>query len=253
MQARYPSAIKASNTPFDPVDIALITERIVCKKGSRKYTDFYCTGVYGGISTAYAVGCNLRCVFCWVNWGRDYPHNTGQLYSSQDVFNTLVHNAQKKKIKKLRISGGEPTLCFDHLKAVLDLVNKTDYLFILETNGVMLGRNPGWVEELKNYSNIHIRVSIKAGHEMGFERRTGARGDCHILPFRAVEFLVESGISFHVAAMTDPRLMSKEENLTMHEKLKYAGYSDYLEEEQCDPYPTAIARLKKAGYTLWKE
>jgi uncharacterized Fe-S cluster-containing radical SAM superfamily protein len=250
MKARYPTVITASSTPFDPVDIALQTERIVCKKGSRKYTNFYCTGVYGGISTAYTVGCNLRCVFCWVSWGRDYPHSTGTFYSSSEVFNKLTLNARKKKIKKLRISGGEPTLCFAHLKAALDLLNDTDYLFILETNGIMLGRNPGWIEELERYPNIHVRISIKAGNAKGFERRTGAIGDCHLLPFRAVAKFAGSGISFHVAAMTDTRLMDKEERAQMLEKLKHAGYSDYLEEERCDPYPTAIARLKKAGYNL---
>jgi uncharacterized Fe-S cluster-containing radical SAM superfamily protein len=93
MKAHYPSAITASSILFDPIDISLQTEKIACSGDSRKYTDFYCTGAYGGISTAYTVGCSLRCVFCWVNWGRDYPHNAGKLYSPQEVFSMLTHNA----------------------------------------------------------------------------------------------------------------------------------------------------------------
>lgn len=35
---------------FDPVELAKRTEKIVCKGDRRKYTAFYCTGVYGGIA-----------------------------------------------------------------------------------------------------------------------------------------------------------------------------------------------------------
>ena len=69
----YPGFLKKGFTPFDPLWLARLTEEKVCRGLSRKYTDFYCTGVYGGISTAYAVGCCLRCVFCWVDFSRDFP------------------------------------------------------------------------------------------------------------------------------------------------------------------------------------
>jgi uncharacterized Fe-S cluster-containing radical SAM superfamily protein len=71
MKMKYPSAIVSSDSPFNPGEIAVKTEQIVYRETTRKYTDFYCTVVYGGTSTAYTVVCNLRCVFCWVNWGRD--------------------------------------------------------------------------------------------------------------------------------------------------------------------------------------
>ena len=125
-------------------------------------------------------------------------------------------------------------------------------LFILETNGILLGADPGYVNKLKKYKNVHIRVSLKAGTPEGFERRTGGRGKFYELPYRAVEYLNASGMNFHVAAMTDSRMMPKEERAVLIDRLQSIGYNDYLEEEQCDPYPSAKTRLQKAGFHLWK-
>ena len=251
MKEDYPSFLTPQSKPFDPIKLAHQTEKIVCCGKSRKYTDFYCTGVYGGISTGYAVGCCLRCVFCWVDWSRDFPFKLGKFYSSEEVFDILIRNARKKKVLKLRISGGEPTLCQEHLISFLELINNTPYLFILETNGILFGSDPEYVEKLKKFRNIHIRVSLKAGTPEGFEKRTGAKGDFYELPFKAVENLKKAGLNFHVAAMTDRRLMPSEERNILIKKLKAIGYEDYLEEEICDPYPTSIIRLEKANFKLW--
>jgi uncharacterized Fe-S cluster-containing radical SAM superfamily protein len=252
MMGEYPSFLTPESKPFDPLKLALQTEEIVCKGDSRKYTHFYCTGVYGGISTGYTVGCCLRCVFCWVDWSRDFPWNEGEFFSPQQVFQKLVENAQKAGVKKVRISGGEPTLCRSHLLKVLDLMSKTQFLFILETNAILLGKDPEYVNKLKKYKNIHIRVSLKAGTPEGFEKRTGGKGEFYGLPFKAIENLMQAGVSFHVAAMTDSRLMPEEERTKLLGKLKLIGYKDYLEEERCDRYQTALIRLKKAGFKLPK-
>jgi len=251
MKEIYPSFLTPQSKPFDPIKLARQTEEIVCRGKSRKYTDFYCTGVYGGISTGYAVGCCLRCVFCWVDWARDFPFKLGKFYSSEEVFDILMRNARKKKVLKLRISGGEPTLCQEHLISFLELISNIPYLFILETNGVLFGNDPDYVNKLKKFRNIHIRVSLKAGTPEGFEKRTGAKGDFYELPFKAVGNLKKAGLNFHVAAMTDRRLMPSEERNILIKKLKAIRYENYLEEEICDPYPTSVIRLEKANFKLW--
>ncbi len=248
----YPSFLTQDSQPFDPLELARQTEKIVARGASRKYTDFYCTGVYGGISTGYTIGCCLKCVFCWVDLSRDFPYQTGKFFSPQQAFLSLQQNARQRGVKKIRISGGEPTLCPGHLLSVLDFIQETPFLFILETNGILLGGDFGYVEKLKKYKNIHIRVSLKAGSPEGFERRTGGKGEFYELPFKAVEYLKKAGINFHVAAMTDSRLMPREERKLMLAELKSTGYQDYVEEEQCDPYQTTILRLEKAGLKLWK-
>jgi len=236
---------------FDPLELARATEAIVCRGNQRKYTDFYCTGVYGGISTGYAVGCCLRCVFCWVDATRDFPERALRFYPAEEVAQRLRENARRRYLRRLRISGGEPTLGREHLLGVLDAVADSRCLFILETNGVLLGESADYVQALKAYPNVHVRVSLKAGTAEGFQQRTGARGEFFELPFTAIRRLQTARVSFHVAAMTDPRLMSVEERRALVAELHATGYRDYLEEEVCDPYNTSVRRLRAAGWTFY--
>ncbi len=247
----YQSFITKDSVPFDPLDLAKDTEKLCLKGSSRKYTNFYCTGVYGGISTGYLVGCCLRCVFCWVSFSRDFPHKYGEFFSPEEAFENLISNARKSRVKKLRVSGGEPTLGKEHLLGILDLVDDTNYFFVLETNGILLGKEPEYVKALKKYRNIYVRVSLKAGTPEGFEKRTGARAEFYELPYLAVKSLNREGIYFRVASMSDSRLMPKEERNEMIRKLKEVGYKDYLEEEICDPYDTSVIRLRKADFSIF--
>jgi len=248
----YPRYITPGFPPFDPIQLAKMTEMIVCRGSSRKYTAFYKVGVYGGISTGYTVGCCLRCIYCWVEWSRDFPESHGKFFTPQQVFQNLLLKAKKKRVSKLRISGGEPTICKDHLLQVLEFVRSTDYLFMLETNGILLGHDQNYAKELDRFSrNLHVRVSLKAGTAEGFQRRTGAVGKFYELPYLAVRNLAQTNLEFHVACMSDPRVMPKEERVAMLQKLKEVGYRGYLEEEYCDPYPTSVVRLEKAGYHLF--
>lgn len=253
MRKEYPRYLVRGFEPYDPLELLRATEEIVCRGASRKYTSFYCTGVYGGISTGYTVGCCLRCVFCWVDWSRDFPERYGDFCSPEEVFGLLVTNARKKGVARLRISGGEPTLSKTHLLGLLNLIETTDYLFILETNGLPLAADETYAQELAKYKRIHVRVSLKAGSAQGFQARTGARGEFWELPFVAIQRLMKAGVSFHVAAMSDPRLMSPAERREMLGKLKEIGYRDYLEEELCDPYPSSLVRLKAAGFHIFEE
>lgn len=62
--------------PFDPLELAKETEKIVTRDGpeglERKYVGIYSAPVYRGIATGYAAGCCLRCVYCWSTWSRDF-------------------------------------------------------------------------------------------------------------------------------------------------------------------------------------
>lgn len=163
----------------------------------------------------------------------------------------LVANAKKSGVKKVRISGGEPTLSKEHLLKVLDLVEKVGLFFILETNGILLGSDPKYLQALKKYRNLYVRISLKAGTPEGFEKRTGAIGKFYELPYLVVEQAIKEGLYFRVACMSDSRLMPVEEKTEMIRKLKEIGYSNYLEEETCDPYETSIVRLRKAGWQIF--
>lgn len=247
----YPGMINTDFKPFNPIELIEWTESIVGDGNKRRYKNFYCTGVYAGISTGYTVGCCLRCIFCWVDLNRDFPFDSGKFYSPEEVFERLKTNAQVSNIRKMRISGGEPTLCREHLLPLLQLVSRTDYTFILETNGILFGHNETYVKELKKLKHVHIRVSLKAGNEEGFEQRTGAQKEFFRLPFQAIQNLQKHKLKFHVACMNDERLMPKEEQKELLRHLSEIGYDGYFEEEGCDPYDTTIIRLQKADYKLF--
>lgn len=250
----YPRYITQGFEPFDPIQLARDTEEIVCRGDARKYTDFYATGVYGGIATGYTCGCCLRCVFCWVDWSRDFPERYGQFSSAEEAFRRLRVTAQRFNVRKLRISGAEPTLGKEHLLKLLEHIERSNFdLFILETNGVLFGADKDYVKAVSKFGKVHVRLSLKAGTPEDFTRKTGAKPEAFETPFKAVRNLLDFSVSFHVAAMSaDTRIMSHEERTRLVEKLADISPSlvSALEEEVIDPYETTLARLKHAGLKL---
>lgn len=246
----YPRFLKPNFKPFDPIKIAKLTEEIVCRGDERKYTYFYATGVYAGISTGYCVGCCLRCFYCWSNISRDFPEWYGEFYSAASAMKSIHKHAKSARVTKARISGGEPTLCREHLVKLLEEFEKTDLrLFILETNGILFGYDKSYVDELRRFERVHVRVSLKAGDPEAFMSRTGAIKSAFEYPFKAIEHLLESNVSFHVAAMTDPRIMPREERRALIERLEKIDVvvAANLEEEVVDPYDMTLIRLEAYG------
>jgi uncharacterized Fe-S cluster-containing radical SAM superfamily protein len=154
------------------------------------------------------------------------------------------------KVNKLRLSGCEPTIGKEHLLAVLRFVKESKYpLFILETNGIILGNDRDYVKRLAEFKDkLYVRVSFKAATPEGFTQRTGAMGEFYELPFKALKYLLDEGIDARAAAMTDSRIMPKEERKLLIQMLDEidpkANYANTLEEEVIDAYDTTIKRLK---------
>lgn len=248
----YTRMVTPSTEPYDPIQLAEVTQQIVCRRrdSARKYTNVYVAGVYGGIATAYAVGCPLRCIFCWVDDSREYPERRGRFYTPEALVGALEDAARKRNIRKARISGAEPTLCKTHLLAVLPLIEDSFFeTFMLETNGILFGTDPDYAVQVGQFEKVHIRLSLKAATPEGFQQRTGARGETVELPFQAIENLMRAKASFHVAAMTDPRLMPQAERAVLISRLGDfdVTLAENLEEERCDPYKATIRRLDAAG------
>jgi len=255
----YPRTVVPGFKPFDPVKLARITEQIVCRcqddECERKYDAIYVAGVYGGIATGYAVGCCLRCVFCWSYPSRDYPERYGRYYSPSEVFQRLKAVAKEAGVRKCRLSSCEPTICRKHLIALLEHVEDDPYfrLFILETNGVLFGEDKSYVAEISRFSKVYVRVSLKAGTPEEFTRKTGAIPEAFDLPFKAIKHLMEYDVPFHVAAMSlDPRIMSTEERAKLFERLASIDFRLLLrlEEEVMDPYRMTKIRLEAAGISV---
>ncbi|TET11294.1 MAG: radical SAM protein [Candidatus Thorarchaeota archaeon] len=248
--------------PVDPIALTEHTREKVCKTTDgiymRKYTRFYAVGVYGGIATAYSVGCNYRCVFCWVDWSRDWPEKSGEFYNPSEIYQELRQIMRTQGLRRARISGAEPTLCPSHLLGVLDLVHRDRNifdLFVIESNGVVFSQDEDLVRNLKRYASTnrdtvgHVRLSIRGGLPEPFEEKTGCKGEFVELPFIAAQRLWDANVSFHVAVVVDPRFTSEEEKQVIYDKLSDIDKTvkEGVEEEYLDPYPHALVRLRAVG------
>ncbi len=261
---KYQRFLRPGFTPFDPLELARETEKIVTREGreglERKYVGIYSAPVYRGIATGYAAGCCFRCVYCWSNWSRDYPEKLGKFYSPKELSQKLFQAAEngitspgwehfrKLKVEKLRLSGCEPTIGKEHLLSVLEYAENSKYsLFILETNGILLGADRSYVQKLARFKKLYVRVSFKAANPQDFTQRTGALGSYYELPFKALKHLLNEGIDARAAAMTDARIMPDKERKLLIEKLSKIDpriLTEGLEEEKIDVYDTTVKRLK---------
>ncbi len=226
---------------YDPLRLSRQMETDVTQGDNRKYYRFRATRFYGGIATADAVGCNLRCRFCWS--GTTVWHTEkGDFYSPEEVAGRLARLAASHGYDRVRLSGGEPTLGRNHLLALLSALDPS-LLFVLETNGILLGADASCVEELSGFANLHVRVSLKGCTPEEFSRLTGAASEAYRLQMQALRYLRDSPLSFNIAVIscmdTLPMLL---------DRLREMGLgSVMLEEETVKLYPPVRKRLRTMG------
>jgi uncharacterized Fe-S cluster-containing radical SAM superfamily protein len=228
---------------LNSLETAELASNIVCRDDQRKYYRFRPARFYGGISTADCLGCCLRCVFCW-SWDKvTKPNRFGKYYTPEEVAKRLVSIAQKKNLSQLRISGNEPTICREHLIRILELIPK-DYLFILETNGILIGSGRSYAEELSRFPNLYVRVSLKGTCEEEFSKLTGALPEGFEMQINALENLIKYKVNVHPACMIS---FSPAENIrTLRKRLKALNpaFEDF-EVEELILYPSVEERLKR--------
>jgi uncharacterized Fe-S cluster-containing radical SAM superfamily protein len=228
---------------FDPLKLAEQARDIICKDTQRKYYRFRPARFYGGIATADCLGCCLRCIFCWA-WDKVInPEKYGEYYTPEEVARRLISIAKSKEYTQLRISGNEPTICHEHLIRILELIPK-DYLFILETNGILIGSDESYAEDLSRFPNLYARVSLKGTCEEEFSRLTGAIPEGFQLQLKALEYLAKYKVKVHPACMIS---FTPSENITALRKgLKTIKPAfENFEVEELILYPSIESRLKK--------
>lgn len=224
---------------YDPIELSKKTEEIVVKNNLKKYYRFRPTGFYGGIATADTVGCNLRCKFCWSGSSVWNSKNTGEFYLPEDVVETLQSIAEKKNYKQLRISGGEPTIGKTHLLNLLEII-KPNYLFILETNGILLGHDKKYVNDLSPFENLHIRVCFKGGDPEEFSLLTGAENGFEY-QIKALEYLKEKQMSFNIALVSNNH---EKRNHFLKRLIEMNLEKIMVEDEEIKLYPKVRKRLQ---------
>ena len=160
----------------------------------RRYYRFRGGRWYGGIATGDVVGCNLRCGFCWSWRAASHVMAKGAFYRPDEAFRKLVSIAERRGYRLVRLSGGEPTLSRRHLLDLLSLFDRTRYWFVLETNGILIGADKSYAEELAKHPRLVVRVSLKGTNEREFHELTLAKPKFFNYQLKALENLVEAGL-----------------------------------------------------------
>jgi len=238
--------------PFDPVQRAAEAESQVMKGEKRLYYKFRAAPFYGGIATADAVGCSFLCAYCW-NYGRNLnPSRFGKFYSPEEVASILLRIAKRRFFRLYRITGSEPVLgesSFRHLLRILEIVfaEAPRSIFILETNGLVLGHMPDLVEELK-FRNLSVRVAIKGTDSDSFAQISGAKKEFFHYPFLALKKLESLGIRAWPAVMRE--LFTDGEIRSLRKILNEQRIKAELEEETLEAYPFVLENLKRRKVPL---
>ena len=235
---------------YDSVARHEAVEKLVAKKRDnvqeRKYWRFRYDRWYGGIVTADAVGCGLICKYCWVSDAVMFqPARIGEFYPPERVADTLVKMARKRSLQQVRVSGGEPTIGRSHLLQLLRNLDEKALLFILETNGILIGNDRSYAEELSKHSFVHVRVSLKGCNEKEFAILTGARPEGFGLQLKALENLLWANVKCHPAVMISFSTQQSLQQLTQRLKSISAKLSDELEIEELILYPNVRRKMKQ--------
>jgi uncharacterized Fe-S cluster-containing radical SAM superfamily protein len=246
-------AVIASDAGYCPIELGTAMEKIVVDGNRRKYTQLGRTlRFYGGTTSATEVGCNLRCKFCFSDKPVWKPARTGRFYTPEQVFNGLAKNARRHGHKTISASASEGTLGRDHLFELLDLVEQSEFVYILETNGMTLGADPDFAQQLARYKNLHVRVSLKGSNKDEYHELTGANRFSYRLPFLALKHLIDAGISCNACVMAS---FSSDASLAglKHALMKlHPGILKSLEIEHITLFPKVRERLKRYELTPTK-
>lgn len=237
---------------FDPIERSKQFEPLVMLGNKRRYHRFRAAPYYGGIVTADALGCNFLCAYCW-NYDRNlHPERHGRFYAPQEVAENLIQIARKKGLHLYRITGSEPILgqaSLDHFIEVERILLKTNpqCRFVLETNGLMLGYHPKFIQRLSP-ENLMVRIAIKGVDEATFEKITGAGKEFFDYPLRAVKLCLNAGIDSWPALMGD--LFNSEEINKLKRLLASLGITSDLEIEYLERYPFVMKHLRQRGIEI---
>ncbi|HYA02526.1 MAG TPA: radical SAM protein, partial [Syntrophobacteria bacterium] len=147
--------------------------------------------------------------------------------------------------QRVRISGNEPTIAREHLIKVMELVSGR-LAFILETNGILIGHDRTYAEDLARFPNLAVRVSIKATDEEEFSALTGATPSGFALQLKALEHLADAGVACYPAVMVSFSPGEKVEALRRMLAEISGDFAD-LEIEELVLYRDVEERLRRAG------
>ena len=118
-------------------------------------------------------------------------------------------------------------------------------LFILETNGILIGADATYAHDLARFDNVIVRVSLKGCSGREFSCLTGAVSRGFDLQLQAVENLHEAGVCVQPAVMVSFASPDALRDLRLRLGAIHRDFSD-PELEEVIPYGKVADRLMDA-------
>jgi len=117
----------------------------------------------------------------------------------------------------------------------------------LETNGILIGNDQKYAEDIAKHKYIHVRVSLKGCNENEFATLTGAQPEGFNLQLKALENLVRAHVKCHPAVMTSFSTQLSVQQLTERLKTISLTLAEELEIEELILYPSVKRKINKHG------
>jgi len=134
----------------------------------------------------------------------------------------------------------------------LEGLKKQSLLFILETNGILIGEDKSYAHELSEFPFVHVRVSLKGCSEEEFSLLTGAKQEGFHMQLKALQNLVEENVQCHPAVMAS---FSQEDSLQrLVESMRAIDpkLAEELETEELILYPSVQTKIRKSGLSIYR-
>lgn len=142
--------------------------------------------------------CNLRCVHCFNDSGKEAPL---QDLSKEDKLDIARQIAEMHPLNTC-ICGGEATLC-PYLLEIVDILAKNGSKVSMVSNGFLMTRE--LAEKLKAHGVCTVQISIDGAYAWQHDTFRGVSGS-HARAVQAVRFLREAGIEQVDVSMVPNRL-----------------------------------------------
>ncbi len=133
--------------------------------------------------------CNLACKHCWIAPEfKENPEN-GKFVKPEYVKEAIIQ-AKPLGLCSVKLTGGEPLL-HPEFKKIVDIIEKENIRFTIETNGILIDKN--MADFLKNRERKpFISVSIDGANAKTHEDLRGVKG-CFNQAIEGIKHLVKAG------------------------------------------------------------
>lgn len=238
---------------IDPIEEGRRVEEIVMRNSKRRYYKIRVNKYYGLICSCYSVGCILRCCYCWNYNKNQNPSKYGSFKSPREVAKRINKLLEEHNCRFCRVTGGEAILGYRSAEHLVEIINNVEVeQFLVETNGIILGRRSEILDMFEDVKNkVVFRVSIKGYDYSHFERVTDRPGHWLDYTFNCIRELSRRKYSYWVCIMGE--IFQEEGIQKIKSILSSLGYQGHIEVESLNlSYPGVRERLEERGFKITK-